>query len=313
VSPGLRLPALILNESAIGFAVLVDTPTQLQPDDLASLETEGTRHHVRVVRTEDVPGGQAIGLTRLSEDDDPPPTLIHWRGLIPHGLLLSPWALVVMAGVFVIAAVLATFSLGFLGTHDYGETRVIGNERRAKSAKPVPVKVRVGSGSTTGSPESTFESTPERKSGGRKAPRSKLSRQASRTVDKLSEQAARDLPSPHALAKLTALAPERLEQWREQLASLPWEPSQLLSVLSLDLAYLNLTAHQQEAIASVVRRVMTDLNALSRRTGSDAEKAQQARQLETDAVQKITSLFTPQQRAQWQAMSIDSQSAAAAR
>jgi len=310
VSPGLKLPALILNESARGFAILVDTPTHLQPNDLATLESDGAWNQVRVIRTEDVPGGQAIGLERLSEDDDPPTTLFHWRGLLPRGLLLSPWALVILAGVFVLAAILGTFSLGLLGSHDYGETRVISGEGRGKPARTSTKHKRIRSESTSAASDSTFDLAPDKTPRGPKSPRSKLSKQASQAVAKISEQAARDLPSPDALAKLTALAPERLDQWREQLASLPWEPSQLVAMLSLDLAHLDLSAHQQELIARVVRQVVTELHGLTSRSGSDEEKALQARQYEASAVKQITNIFTPQQRAQWQAMSIDPQASA---
>ena len=311
VSPGLRLPALILNESATGFAILVDTPTQLQPNDLASLESDGAWNRVRVIRTEDVPGGhQALGLERLNEDDDPPVTMAYWRGLIPRGLHVSPVALLIAAGVFVAAAILGMVSLGKFGNQDYGETRVIGGERRAKPAKSPSKAVRVKENTSSTSTDSTFESGNEKKPRGKKSQPTKISKQAAQAVDKITEQVAQDLPSPHALAKLTALAPERLDQWREQLASLPWESSQLHSVLSLDLAYLNLSAHQQEVIAGIVRRVVAELRLLAGRAGPDETKAEMARQVETSAVNEIGNVFTPQQRAQWQAMSIDTQAAA---
>lgn len=300
VTADLQVPAQILNESARGFAILVAGDGEFLPDTEAALATESEWNRVRIVRVREVAGGQELGLER--QIDEPPPrrTDNRKRGLWRRApWLFSPQALAVAFGVFALAVLGGTVTFEIQESASAVPARWSDRYRGDSSARdlsagrrhesPAPTLGDIGNGSSAGSGKRSGRNVPLR-----------LSTKAANAVTSLSDAAGRNLPSPAAIAKLTALAPERLALWQDQLQALPWQSSQLLSMLSLELAHLNLSAQQQELIAGIIRRVVAEMQAIAARVGLDSDKASAARRLESNAVDEISTVFTPQQRERWQ-------------
>ncbi|MBL9122890.1 MAG: hypothetical protein JNG90_04610, partial [Planctomycetaceae bacterium] len=231
----------------------------------------------------------------LSDDDrDAPFVSVHWRSILPRWLTLTPAALVTLLVVFVVAVVIGTLSLELVATPMEGELRVQGRSGRAKR-QPSPAR-QPNPRQTSSTAEPARVSLPA-------VAESAITSPAGSTGEPTGEPGLRRRPpAPHAIARLTSLAPERLQNWREELVRLPWPTSELSGLLTVDLAHLDLSVAQQERIAEIVRSAVARLRQLAASQRDLERQAEQADQLQREAAAQITSLFSSRQLAQWRSL-----------
>lgn len=276
---GTRTPALILNESARGIGVLVDFDDKYEVGTIVTLETGAGRQQVRIARATEVENGWQLGLERIADLATPPSTGWHLNTLLIDPARRTISIILLVLSLAVLAGMLAPIAR----RHLHFGPRFSGGPLEVPHA-------------TTRSPNPAAKSKPL------------LNPRTARGVERVADKIAADVGrteaiAADALAKLTALPPERLLQWRSALRELPWEPDQLLDLVSLDLARLGLSIHQQERIAAIIRSVVGQLQALADRLGDTEAARTAAAQIEQHAVAQIHGVFTSGQREKWETLS----------
>lgn len=295
-----RYPVEVLDESARGFGVLVETSDSFRIDQRYILSTDNGSSQVRVKYIEELPEGQRLGLERLSEIAGAAPKV---KFSLRPVLRWFTWSVALVGATFGLTIAGAVL-IAILVNHHYSKPRPV-----VHGFLPPPESARA---KTTRRPTSASRTPASRPA---EAPRhsppgvmDKVGATATGILD--ATQNAADRPARQAIAagkagadaaaSVGALTRERLNEWRTQLEQLPWQSQRLAPLVSDQLLQLNLSAEQQEAIGLAITRVIANLQSVAKNIGSGAEGASIAKNLEAGAVQEITAVFTPSQREKWE-------------
>jgi hypothetical protein len=295
-----QFPAQILDESARGFGVLVEADAEFAVGDTLILASDTGWSQVRVANVDDVPEGKRVGLERL-RDVAAAPVPSHpstWQLLRP-----MTRSLLVLGALFSLSLVGAVVGPMLFDRFDAawrpaapsfvdspGQAPRAADTRRRQNR--APKRRSSTSGKSTRQSPGMMDKVGAAASAVLDATQSagsESARQAAEAGDAAAETA----------SKIGALTQRRLNAWRDQLDGLPWEPTQLVALVTYELTQLELTPEQQELVALVIGRAIADMQAVANRIGAGIDGLRIAERLEASCIQEVIAIFTPQQREKW--------------